>query len=42
LHYLCAQSDAFKGSQNKIKDKILAGYKGKIDESYSELIKEII
>ena len=42
MHYLSAQSNAFKGSAASVKAKILAGYKGKIDDSYPEILKEII
>ena len=43
MHFLSAQSNAFDGkSEAKVKNKILEGYKGKIDKSYPDLINEII
>ena len=42
MHFLSAQSNAFDGkSEAKVKNKILEGYKAKI-ENYPDLINEII
>jgi len=42
LHYLCAQSDAFKGTEQEVRTKILAGYDKKINKIYPEMVEEII
>ena len=43
MHFLVAQSHAFDGKTVEvIRAKVLDGYNGQIDESYPDLINEII